>query len=149
MAHPVGGGYGYTLMHAAQCWRTEATAALEPYDLTVPQFLVMMALYRQYRHDWPPLTQAEVSTRLGMDANTTSQVARALERRGLLARSPHAHDARARALALTDLGIVRSRDASAAARAHNDRFFSAIDPAQLDTLATLLETLSTASENRS
>jgi DNA-binding MarR family transcriptional regulator len=149
MAQSTGGGFGYTLMHAAQSWRTEATAVLAPYELTVPQFLVMMALYRQNRHDWPPLTQAEVSTRLGMDANTTSQIARALERRGLLTRSPHPDDARARALALTDLGITRSRDASAAARAHNDRFFSAIDLAQLDTLATLLETLSTASEHRS
>jgi DNA-binding MarR family transcriptional regulator len=149
MAESTGGGFGYTLLRAAQVWRTEAGAALVSHELTVPQFLVMMALYRQHRHGWPPLTQVEVATRLGMDANTTSQIARALERRGLLDRSPHPGDARARALRLTALGVDRSRNASATAREFNDLFFGVIAPAQRQALATLLETLTTASEQRS
>ncbi|MDQ1572473.1 MAG: MarR family transcriptional regulator, organic hydroperoxide resistance regulator, partial [Actinomycetota bacterium] len=87
-----GGGYGFTLMKAAQVWRAEAGLALREHELTVPQFFVVMALYRQARHDWDPLTQAEVGVRLGMDANTTSQIVRALERRGLLTRTPHPDD---------------------------------------------------------
>jgi DNA-binding MarR family transcriptional regulator len=149
MAHSSGGGFGHTLLHAAQVWRTEAGAALAPHELTVPQFLVLMALYRQHRHDWPPLTQVEVSIRLGMDANTTSQIARALERRGLLIRAPHPGDARARTLALTDPGIERARQASATARTLNDTFFSAITVEQQELLGTLLETLTKASEQRS
>jgi DNA-binding MarR family transcriptional regulator len=149
MAQSTGGGFGYTLMHAAQVWRTEAATALAPHELTVPQFLLMMALYRQHRHDWPPLSQSDVSVRLGMDANTTSQIARALERRGLIERARSASDARARALSLTELGVDRSIAASASARAHNDLFFAAVAPGQLETLGTLLETLTTASEQRS
>jgi DNA-binding MarR family transcriptional regulator len=149
MAQSTGGGFGYTLMHAAQVWRTEATQVLAPHELTVPQFLLMMALYRQHRHEWPPLSQADISSRLGMDANTTSQIARALERRGLIRRARSTEDARARALTLTDAGIERSIAASESARAHNDLFFSVLPPGQLDTLATLLETLTTASEQRS
>jgi DNA-binding MarR family transcriptional regulator len=149
MAQSTGGGFGYTLLHAAQVWRTEAAQALAVHELTVPQFLLLMALYRQHRHGWPPLSQAEVAVRLGMDANTTSQIARALERRGLIERARSAADARARALALTGPGVERSIAASATARAHNDLFFAALSPGQLETLGTLLESLTTASEHRS
>ena len=148
MAATTGGGYGFTLLKAAQAWRTEASEVLRVHELTVPQFLVVMALFRQARHGWDPLTQSEVATRLGMDANTTSQIVRALERRGLVSRTPHPDDARARALALTPDGIERGRLASLDARALNDRFFSAVAPEQLTNLGDILETLTTASEAR-
>ncbi|HEY1531029.1 MAG TPA: MarR family transcriptional regulator [Galbitalea sp.] len=149
MAQSTGGGFGYALMHAAQTWRTEATAVLKPHGLTVPQFLVVMALYRQARHDWSPLRQSEVATRLGMDANTTSQVVRGLERRGILTRQPHPEDARARVLTLTPAGLETAKAASAHARVLNDTYFSAISADQLASLGQILDTLSTASEGRS
>lgn len=144
-----GGGLGYALMHAAQTWRTEATAVLREHGLTVPQFLVVMALYRQARHDWAPLSQSEVGDRLGMDANTTSQIVRGLEKRGILARQPHPTDARSRVLTLTADGVERARRASADARALGDRYFSVITPRQLEDLAETLDILSTESEKRS
>jgi DNA-binding MarR family transcriptional regulator len=149
MAASNGGGFGYALVHAAQAWRTEATDVLKPHGLTVPQFLVVMALYRQARHDWSAMTQAEVGLRLGMDANTTSQVVRGLERRQILTRERHPDDARAVALALTGAGVEQARLASASARAHNDRFFSVLSADQLAALGEALETLSTESEKRS
>jgi DNA-binding MarR family transcriptional regulator len=149
MAESTGGGFGYTLLHAAQTWRTEATAVLKPHGLTVPQFLVVMALFRQARHGWALLTQSEVAERLGMDANTISQIARGLERRGILRRSAHERDARARALSLTDAGLEIARDASAAARRLNDTYFSVISTDQLAALGHILETLSTESKGRS
>ena len=149
MAASTGGGFGYALMHAAQTWRTEAAEVLRPHGLTVPQFLVVMELYRRARHDWSPLTQAEVSARLGMDPNTTSQVVRCLERRQLLLRSRHPDDARARALTLTPIGMERAREASAVARAHNDTYFGVLDASQLVALDQILTTLSTESEKRS
>jgi DNA-binding MarR family transcriptional regulator len=149
MAESTGGGFGYTLLHAAQTWRTEATSVLKPYGLTVPQFLLVMALFRQERHGWVPLTQSEVAERLGMDANTTSQISRGLERRGILQRSTHARDARARALSLTDAGLEIARDASAAARRFNDTYFSVISRDQLAALGQSLETLSAESKGRS
>jgi DNA-binding MarR family transcriptional regulator len=149
MAESTGGGLGYTLLHAAQTWRTEATSVLKPYGLTVPQFLLVMALFRQERHGWVPLTQSEVAERLGMDANTTSQISRGLERRGILQRSTHARDARARALSLTDAGLEIARDASAAARRFNDTYFSVISRDQLAALGQSLETLSAESKGRS
>ncbi len=148
MAQSTGGGFGYALLHAAQTWRTEATAVLRPHGLTVPQFLVVMAVYRQARHGWVPLNQAEVATRLGMDANTASQIIRGLERRGVLNRTPHPADARALALELTPAGLDTARDASADARRLNDTYFSVIAADQLVALGQTLETLSTESEKR-
>lgn len=148
MEMSTGGGYGFALLKAAQAWRTEANEVLREHELTVPQFLVTMALYRQARHGWDPLSQSEVATRLGMDANTTSQIVRALERRGLLTRTPHPDDARSLALALTPEGIDRGREASASARQLNDLFFSAVAPEQLTDLGDILNSLITASEAR-
>jgi MarR family transcriptional regulator, organic hydroperoxide resistance regulator len=148
MAQSKGGGFGYALLHAAQLWRTEAAAVLKPFELTVPQFLVLMQLYRQTRHEWTPLTQADVATSLGMDANTASQVVRTLERRGLVDRPPHPDDARARALALTPAGVDRARDASAKAREMNDLFFGVVSDDDQRALDRILETLSTESEHR-
>ncbi|HEX4057454.1 MAG TPA: MarR family transcriptional regulator [Galbitalea sp.] len=144
-----GGGFGYLLMHAAQTWRVEASRVLQSHKLTVPQFLVVMALYRQARHDWPPLKQTEVATRLGMDANTTSQIVRGLEQRSLLTRTPNRQDARARALALTPTGVAHARAASAAVRAMNDTYFAVIPADQLALLGDILITLSAESKERS
>jgi DNA-binding MarR family transcriptional regulator len=149
MTESTGGGFGYTLLHAAQTWRTEATAALAQHALTVPQFLVVMALYRQDRHEWEPLRQAEVATRLGMDANTASQIVRGLERRDIVRRTAHPDDARARALTLTRAGLATAREASSAARRLNDTYFSVISAEELAALGRTLEILSTESERRS
>jgi DNA-binding MarR family transcriptional regulator len=149
VAESTSGGFGYALLHAAQTWRAEATAVLAPHGLTVPQFLVVMALFRQARHQWAALSQSEISSRLDMDANTTSQIVRGLERRGILERSARLGDARARDLSLTPTGLQLARTASADARRLNDTYFSVIRPDQLVVLGQLLDTLSTESENRS
>jgi DNA-binding MarR family transcriptional regulator len=143
------GGLGYTLLHAAQTWRTEASAVLKPHGLTVPQFLIVMALFRQVRHGWAPLIQTELATCLGMDANTTSQIVRGLERRGTLQRATHPDDARVRAISLTVAGLDTARGASGDARRFNDRYFGVVSAEQRAALGRTLEILSTESEARS
>jgi DNA-binding MarR family transcriptional regulator len=143
-----GGGLGYTMMKAAQVWRSEVGIALRSSDLTVPQFFVLMALYRPARHGWEAPRQSEVGLRLGTDANTTSQIVRALESRGLLTRQPHPHDRRARAISLTDSGFDLARDASAIVRGINDLFFGVIAPGQQGALNEILKTLTAQSEER-
>ena len=144
-----GGGLGYTMMKAAQVWRTEVGIALRSSQLTVPQFFVLMALYRPARHGWAEPRQAEVGLQLGMDANTISQIVRGLETRGLLTRPPHPLDRRARALSLTEAGLGLARDSSAIVRGINDLFFGVIAREQRAALTEILETLTTESEERS
>ncbi len=148
MESSTGGGLGYTLMHAAQRWRIDATAVLKPHGVTVPQFLVLMELHRRARHNGAPLTQSEVAMRLGMDANTASQISRTLERNGLISRGKHPVDGRANTLELTTVGGRVARDSSADARAMNDRFFSVANPDDRAALERILTTVSTESEGR-
>lgn len=89
-----------------------------------------------------------MGVRLGMDANTTSQVVRALEARGILTREPDPTDRRARLLRLTERGGGVARDASAAARAANTVFFGVLDAAQEEAIGQLLDILIAQSRER-
>lgn len=144
-----GGGLGYALTKAAQTWRAETGVALRAHNLTVPQFLLVMALYRPARHGWSAITQADAAARIGMDANTASQVVRGLVDRNVIERQQHPDDRRARLLILTPTGLDLCRDASATARAVNDVFFGVLAPEQQHQLTALLESITTASEKRS
>lgn len=132
---PPGGGLGYALMQAANAWRAELADALAPLSVTPPQFFVLAALLHAQTHDRPGPTQKELSARTGIDVNTTSQVLRGLERRGLVRRAPHPSDSRAVALSLTDAGLELARLSTREGRALNRRYFAAVDGQSL--LATL------------
>ena len=143
-----GGGFGYSLSKTTQLWRGEVGEALRPWGVTVPQFLVLMELYRPARHGWPAPQQSSVAARLGMDANTTSQIVRGLESRGVLVRASHPTDRRARVLSLTDAGLGLARVTSAAARSTNDQFFGVLSPENREVLGALLDSLTAQSRTR-
>lgn len=143
-----GGGFAYDLLKTTQAWRAEAGAALQPYALTVPQFLVLVELYRPARLGRSPFQQSEVATRLGMDSNTTSQIVRGLEARGVLTRHPHPVDRRARSLELTEAGLELAKASSAAARATNDIFFGQVSDDDQQALSRMLTTLTARSLER-
>jgi DNA-binding MarR family transcriptional regulator len=132
-----GGGLGFALAHAAQVWRARLGDELADLSVTAPQFLVLSALlYLETRGRDAP-TQREIGERTGTDPNTTSQIVRGIERRGLVRREPHARDSRALALSLTPAGLALARECTARARALNDSFFADTDPALYETLMGL------------
>jgi MarR family transcriptional regulator, transcriptional regulator for hemolysin len=124
-----GGGLGYLLTRAAQCWRASVAEALRPHGLTPAQFIALVTvLRRQAAPDVAPVMQRDLGEAAGMDPNTTSQVVRALIARKLVSRTTHPHDRRAVALSLTPLGRDTTRvcgalvhDVSSAFFAHADR----------------------------
>lgn len=128
---PPDGGLGYALMEAANAWRAELAAALAPMSVTPPQFLVLAALLHAHTRGRPSPTQKALSEQTGIDVNTTSQVIRGLERRGLVRRRPHPADSRAFELTLTEPGLALAREATREARALNRRYFAAADPEPL------------------
>lgn len=108
--------------------------------MTPPQFFVLITLLRRARRAGRGITQREVAARTRIDVNTTSQIVRGLERRGLLTRSPHPDDSRAVTLALTAHGADLTRDCAARVRAINSDFFAGADsPGLRDTLTGLLD----------
>jgi MarR family transcriptional regulator, organic hydroperoxide resistance regulator len=132
-----GGGLGFALAQAAQVWRARLTETLADLSVTAPQFFVLAALLHiESRGDDAP-TQREIGERTGTDANTTSQILRGIERRGLVRRDPHARDSRAFALRLTPEGLELARTCTTRARALNDAFFAGVDPGLYDTLLDL------------
>ena len=106
--------------------------------VTPPQFFVLASLLHASSRRRAPLTQRALAERTGVDANTTSQVVRGLERRGLVARHPDARDSRALVCSLTAEGLALARLSTQRARALNGEFFAAVDGgALLHTLTGL------------
>jgi DNA-binding MarR family transcriptional regulator len=132
---PTGGGLGYALMQAANAWRSELAGALSPVRITAPQFFIISALHHGQTHGAPKPTQRDLADRTGIDVNTTSQIVRGLERRGIITREPHPRDSRAVVLALTTTGLELAKHCTSEARALNRRYFASIDPKPL--LSTL------------
>ena len=79
---------------------------LEPYGLTHPQYLVMLALWQH-----GPLSVKELSRLLQLDPGTLSPLLKRLESSGLLRRERDAKDQRNLALALTDKGTALRAEA--------------------------------------
>jgi DNA-binding MarR family transcriptional regulator len=132
-----GGGLGFALAHAAQVWRGELNDVLAELSVTAPQFFVLAALLHLRGRERGAPTQREIGERTGTDANTTSQIVRGIERRGLIRREAHARDSRAFALTLTDEGLALAQECTRRARALNETFFTGAAPNLYDELTGL------------
>jgi DNA-binding MarR family transcriptional regulator len=140
MTESRGGGLGFLLAQAAQRWRNEVAGALRDLDVTPPQFFVLMTLLRERNRSNAPVTQRDVAERTGSDANTTSQIVRALEARALVVRGEHPTDSRAVALSLSSAGHDIAKECSLRVRGVNERFFRHVERDELSKqLAKLLE----------
>ncbi|WP_281533756.1 MarR family winged helix-turn-helix transcriptional regulator [Cryobacterium breve] len=72
---------------------------LEPYGLTHPQYLVLLALWER-----SPRSVSDLSTELRLEPATLSPLLKRLETAGLVARSRNTHDERVLDITLTDAG---------------------------------------------
>jgi DNA-binding MarR family transcriptional regulator len=133
---------GFLLWHATLRWQRSIAAALRPLDLTHVQFVLLAVLwwYVTVRKEQP--SQRQLAEQAGTDPMMTSQVLRALERKGLLTREPDPNDSRARRLRLTPKGRNLARKAIDVVEAVDDEFFAAARdartlPATLTRLAAL------------
>ncbi|NLU73875.1 MarR family transcriptional regulator [Streptomyces sp. HNM0575] len=84
--------------------------------LTGPQFAVLTAVDAAPGHD-----QSAMASAVALDTSTMADVARRLERRGLIVRRTAADDGRRKLLYLTDEGESALREADDRARALDER----------------------------
>jgi DNA-binding MarR family transcriptional regulator len=124
-ADPSAGSPGFLLWRATNRWQRHLRDALQSTGLTHVQF-VLLAAARDLAASGAPVTQTAVAARANTDLMMTSQVVRALERRGLLARSPHPADRRARIVAVTPEGARVAEEAGALARRADRDFFGVL-----------------------
>jgi DNA-binding MarR family transcriptional regulator len=74
---------------------------LEPYGLTHPQYLAMLALW-----DQSPRSVRELGEELRLEPATLSPLLKRLESAGLISRERNSHDERMLAVALTEAGVA-------------------------------------------
>jgi DNA-binding MarR family transcriptional regulator len=94
---------GFLLWHATLRWQRGITQALQPLDLTHVQFVLLASTWWLNEQGERP-TQIALAAQAGTDVKMTSQVARSLERKGLIQRDVDAVDTRARRLRVTRSG---------------------------------------------
>ena len=118
-------GPGFLLWRATNRWQRHLRGALQGTGLTHVQF-VLLAAARDLAATGAPVTQAALAARANTDVMMTSQVVRALERRGLLARTAHPGYRRARIAAAPAPGARAAAEAAALARRADRDFFGVL-----------------------
>jgi DNA-binding MarR family transcriptional regulator len=97
---------GFLLWHALLRWQRSINAALEPFDLTHMQFVLLVSAWWMTGHNDKPPSQSELAAWVGVDKMTTSQVVRTLERKKLLRREADPDDARALRISPSERGAA-------------------------------------------
>lgn len=116
---------GFLLWQVTNLWQREIKKALEPYDLTHSQFVLMASIH------WLTLQQKDVtqillSSHTKIDPMTTSTVLRTLQSKGFLQRQEHLTDTRAKTVVLTDIGKAIIMKAVVTVEAFDKAFFATL-----------------------
>ncbi|MBN9286099.1 MULTISPECIES: MarR family transcriptional regulator [Flavobacterium] len=113
---------GFLLWQVTNLWQREIKKALEKYELTHAQFVLLasthwLALQKQ------DVTQILLSNHTKIDPMTTSTVLRTLQTKGFIRRKEHQTDTRAKTVELTAAGLKNIKQAIVAVEEFDKQFF--------------------------
>jgi DNA-binding MarR family transcriptional regulator len=131
---------GFLLWLVTNARQRQVRAALDPLDLTHVQFVLLASLAWLSR-DGSTITQVRLAQQARTDEMMTSQVVRALERKGWLRRVRYPADHRARGLQATRKGLQLVNRALNLVERTDVRFFEAVGK-DLPRLVAMLRALS-------
>lgn len=114
---------GFLLWQVTNLWQREIKKALEKYDLTHSQFVLMASIHWLILQK-QDVTQILLSSHTKIDPMTTSTVLRTLQTKGLLKRQEHSTDTRAKTVCLTEQGIEIIKMAVVAVEQFDAAFFA-------------------------
>src|SRR4051812_27467272 len=114
---------GFLLWQVTNLWQREIKKALEKYDLTHSQYVLMASIHWLTLHH-QEVTQVVLSSHTKIDPMTTSTVLRTLQAKNLLQRQEHATDTRAKTVALTEEGKKIIKQAIKAVEKFDADFFA-------------------------
>ena len=114
---------GSLLWQVTNLWQREIKKALEPYELTHSQFVLMASIHCLTLHK-QEVTQILLSSHTKIDPMTTSTVLRTLQTKGLLQRQEHLTDTRAKTVGLTEDGKKIIKKAVVTVEKFDADFFS-------------------------
>ncbi len=112
---------GLLLWQVTNRWQAAQRATLKPFELTHVQFVLLASLTWLATHG--AVTQRALADHAATDPMMTSQVLRALEARGLVARLAHPDDRRAMLVSVTDSGASLVNRAIGAVERCDAEFF--------------------------
>ncbi|WP_344524680.1 MarR family winged helix-turn-helix transcriptional regulator [Streptomyces albiaxialis] len=126
---------GYQVRRLYQAYLAVWVRAVDP-TLTGPQFAVLTAVNAA-----PGSDQSSMASAVALDTSTMADVARRLEKRGLLERRTAAADGRRKLLYLTEQGEHALREANGRARELDERLLDPYPPERRDELLRELTAL--------
>ena len=116
---------GFLLWRVSTLWRRAIEIVLKPFGLTHPQF-VILATTGWLTRTGEKASQAEIGRYAALDPNTTSQILRGLQAKGLIERS-HTANERSKHPILTPVGAKSLTKAIRAVERADAAFFSSVD----------------------
>lgn len=126
---------GLLLWQVTNRWQSTIRAALQPFDLTHVQFVLLASLTWLSREG--PVNQKRLADHAVTDPMVTSQVIRTLEGRNLVNRDVDPADRRARAVRVTPAGARLANEAVVAVERCDRQFFGVLDTALPQFVAAL------------
>jgi DNA-binding MarR family transcriptional regulator len=131
---------GFLLWQVTNLWQREIKKALEQYELTHSQFVLLASIF------WLTLnkqqvTQIILSAHTKIDPMTTSTVLRTLQKKGFIKRQEHLTDSRAKTVALTESGKKVIKLAVVTVEKFDATFFSLLGNETKDLNKNLLTLL--------
>ncbi|MEI6410180.1 MAG: MarR family transcriptional regulator [Bacteroidota bacterium] len=114
---------GFLLWQVTNLWQREIRKALEKHDLTHAQYVLMASIHWLTLHK-QDVTQVLLSSHTKIDPMTTSTVLRTLQKKGLVQRTEHLTDTRAKTVTLTESGKEVVKQAVKAVEKFDAAFFA-------------------------
>jgi DNA-binding MarR family transcriptional regulator len=130
---------GFLLWHISTSWRSSIEAVLKVLELTHPQFVVLATSGWLIRNG-KLINQAAIGKMAGLDPNTTSQIIKGLEQKGLITRG-QSSDGRAKNVSLTSKGTEILSRALPAVEVADAEFFNTLTKNESGSLVGLFQKL--------
>ncbi len=128
---------GYLLYRVTAALRPEATAALKPFGLALPEFVCMRILAMR-----PGRSNAELARDINVSPQAMNMVLRGLQEKSMVTRPASVPSGRALPAQLTAEGKTLLRRAEAAVKIADERVLANLTPAQRRELKRLLAAVS-------
>lgn len=116
---------GLLFMRVYNAWHREIKRRLRELDITHPQFVVL-AIIGYLAQCNTEISQTMIAAHADMDVMSASQILNLMEKSGLIRRTTHSRDSRAKAIALTDLGTAKMQVALPLVECADSLFFGSL-----------------------
>lgn len=127
---------GFLLWRVSTQWRRQIEAALAQVELTHPQF-VLLANIGWLTRNKEKISQVGLARHCGTDINMTSQVLRALEKKGLIQRKQRKGDERSKFPTLTSSGAQLIEKAIPLVESVDEAFFKNLESEVVEVLSKI------------